>query len=116
MLTSDYVATLFADRPSRIGCNLGRGKWLYRAAVNADDEVVRRNRSGRGIPRWIIVPNVLGFGGRTRMAGQSEFGRHPHRTPSQRLDVVYAAAITAAVFAILVGVVWFGVWLLRLAL
>jgi hypothetical protein len=47
------------------------------------------------------------------MAGQSEFGRHPHRTPSQRLDVVYAAAIAAAVFAILVGLVWGGVWLLN---
>jgi hypothetical protein len=50
------------------------------------------------------------------MAGQTEFGRHPHRTPSQRLDVVYAAAIAAAVFAILVGLVWGGVWLIRQAL
>jgi hypothetical protein len=50
------------------------------------------------------------------MAGQSEFGRHPHRTPSQRLDVVYAAAITAAVFASLLGLVSVVVWLLRLAL
>jgi hypothetical protein len=50
------------------------------------------------------------------MAGQSEFGRHPHRTPCQRLDVVYAAALTAAVFASLVGFISVGVWLMRLAL
>jgi hypothetical protein len=91
-------------------------QWLYRAVLNADNAVMGRNRGGRGIPRWIIVPNVLGFGGRTRMAGQSEFGRHPHRTPAQRLHVVYAAAIAGAVFAILVGLVWVGVWLLRLVL
>jgi hypothetical protein len=46
------------------------------------------------------------------MAGQSEFGRHPHRTPSQRLDVVYAAAMAAVVFAILAGLVGVGIWLI----
>jgi hypothetical protein len=30
----------------------------------------RRGRRGRGIPPWVILPSVLGFGGLTRMAGQ----------------------------------------------
>jgi hypothetical protein len=60
----------------------------------------------------VILPSVLGFGGRTRMAGQPEFGPHPHRTPSQHSRVVYAAGIAAAVFVVVASLVWLSVWLL----
>jgi uncharacterized membrane protein len=46
------------------------------------------------------------------MAGQPEFGRHPHRTLSQRSRVLYAAVIAAAVFVVVASLVWLGVWLL----
>lgn len=86
---------------------------LYRALLSADNVVVgRKSRRGREIPRWVIVPSVFGFGGRTRMAGQPEFGPHPHRSLSQHSRVVYAAAIAAAVFVVVTSLVWLGVWLL----
>jgi hypothetical protein len=46
------------------------------------------------------------------MAGQPEFGPHPHRTPSQRSRVVYAAGVAAAVLVIVASLVWLSVWLL----
>jgi len=46
------------------------------------------------------------------MDGQPEFGRHPRRTPSQRSQVVYAAAVAAAVFVVVASLVWLGVWML----
>ena len=79
--------------------------------LSADNVVVgRKSRRGREIPRWVIVPSVSGFGGRTRMAGQPEFGPHPHRSLSQHSRVVYAAAIAAAVFVVVTSLVWLGVW------
>jgi len=84
----------------------------YRALLSADDVAVgRKERRGRGIQAWVIIPNTLGFGGRTRMAGQPEFGPHPHRTRSQRSRVVCAAGVAAAVFVVVASLVWLGVWL-----
>lgn len=59
--------------------------------------------------RFHKVPNLLV---QPRMAGQPWFGPHPHRTPSQRSRIVYAAEIAAAVFVIVASLVWLSVWLL----
>jgi hypothetical protein len=45
------------------------------------------------------------------MAGQPEFGPHPHRTLSQRSRILYAAVIAAAAFVVVAGLVWVVIWL-----
>jgi hypothetical protein len=69
-------------------------------------------RRGRGIPRWVIIPNLKGSGGKTRMVGEPSNPRPGLTTRWQRRSTAFAAFVAGLAFLAAVAVVYAVVWLL----
>ncbi len=70
----------------------------------------RRERRGKGFPRWVIVPNVLGFGGTTRMDVPS-IPRFGLATKRQRRATLRAAIAASVICVLMIGGIGTIIWL-----